>query len=167
MTSLRSDKVPKPRAERPSLSASNSKSARRKQKRRKGGNLNCSDLGKDVAWAARQGESDRKAGTSCRRYKNFLRNYNLPRSEFTFRMWNAYLPASPPTKPVRRNASPSKRKHASHWTRGLTLGDMPAPRRETVRRYDRVMPRASDLSPENVALLKKVNQLDTLVDMWR
>jgi hypothetical protein len=52
-------------------------------------------------------------------------------------------------------------------TRGLTLRDASTPRRKTVRRYDLVDPRWSDLSPENAALLMKVNQQNTLVDMWR
>ena len=47
--------------------------------------------GKDIAWAARQGTNDRNAGTACRKYKNFLNIYKLPRSPFTLRMWNAYL----------------------------------------------------------------------------
>ena len=47
--------------------------------------------GKDLAWAAVQGANDRKAGLNCRKYKDFLRIYNLPRSSFTLRMWNAYL----------------------------------------------------------------------------
>lgn len=199
---------------------------------------------KDVAWAARQGTNDRRAGTECRKYKNFLRIYNLPRSQFTLRMWNAYLPARQPTpkstaragdrhdplippdppqnpspaavarkdpewaarqgrddriagktcrnyetflityelhksdaslhlwntyhkqlKLAHRHTSPPKQK--SRWTRGLTLSDTTTPRRKTVRRYDRVQPLKSDLSPENAALLMKVNQQYTLVDMVR
>lgn len=201
---------------------------------------------KDVAWAARQGTNDRRAGTECRRYKNFLRIYNLPRSQFTLRMWNAYLPAKQPmpksiarsgdrrdplippdlpqkpspaamarkdsewaarqgredraagkacpkyktflityelhksdaslhlwntyheqTKPARLNTSPPKPKQKSRWTRGLTLSDTTTPRRKTAQRYDRVIPCKSELSPEIAALLMKLNQQDTLVDMWR
>ena len=55
---------------------------------------------KDIAWAARQGTNDRNAGTGCRKYKNFLNIYKLPRSPFTLRMWNAYLLA--------RRATPQK-----------------------------------------------------------
>jgi hypothetical protein len=124
-------------------------------------------LGEDIAWAVRQGADDRKAGTACPTYKNFLRIYNLPGTQFSLRMWNAYLLASQPAKPVRSNALPSKPKHASRWTRGLTLGDVTTPSHKTARRYDLVMPRRTDLSPANAALLRKVNQLDTLVDMWR
>jgi hypothetical protein len=139
----------------------------RRNASREEGTITSVTSGKDIAWATRQGENDRKAGTACRKYKNFLRIYNLSRSELTLRMWNAYLPASQPTKPVRRNTPSPKRKHASRWTGGLTRGDAVSPRRETVRRYDLVMPRGSDLSPENAALLMKVNQQNTLVDMWR
>ena len=64
---------------------------------RKEGTVTAATAGKDIAWAARQGANDRKAGTECRKYKNFLRIYNLPRSPFTLRMWNAYLPARQPT----------------------------------------------------------------------
>ena len=122
---------------------------------------------KGIAWAARQGLDDRKAGTECRKYKNFLRIHNLPKSQFTLRMWNAYLPASQSTKPARLNTQPPKPKQKSRWTRGLTLGDTTTPRRKAVRRYDRVEPRESELSPEIAALLMKVNQQNTLVDMWR
>jgi hypothetical protein len=122
---------------------------------------------KGIAWAARQGAADRKAGTVCRKYKNFLRTYNLPRSQFTLRMWNAYLPASQPTRPVPPSAPSPKSKQKPHWTGDLTLGDATTPHRGIVRRYDLAMSYHSDLSPENAALLRKVNQLDTLVDMWR
>jgi hypothetical protein len=122
---------------------------------------------KGIAWAARQGANDRNARTACRKYQRFLRLYNLPGTQFTLRMWNAYLLASQPTKPVRRNTPPPKPKQKSRWTRGLTFSDGITPRHKSVRRYDRVKPRRSDLSPENAALLMKVNQQDTLVDMWR
>ena len=65
------------------------------------------------------------------------------------------------------NTPPPNPKQKSRWTRGLTLSDTTTPRRKTVRRYDRVEPRKSDLSPEIAALLMKVNQQNTLVDMWR
>jgi hypothetical protein len=197
--------------------------------------------GKGIAWATRQGTNDRNAGTECRKYKNFLSIYKLPRSPFTLHMWNAYLlarqatpknaarlggrhklptQADPPRKPIPavvgpewaarqaredritgkaclsyeaflraydlRKSDASRRvwkiynQHANlvprntppksaqklHWTRGLTLSDASAHRR-TVRRYDRIEPRRSDLSPGNAALLMKVNQQNTLVDMWR
>ena len=122
---------------------------------------------KGIAWAARQGLDDRKAGTECRKYKNFLRIYNLPRSQFTLRMWNAYLPASQPARPARPSAPSPKSRQKPRWTGGLTLGDVATPRRKTVRRHDFVMSYHSDLSAENAVLLRKVNQLDTLVDMWR
>jgi hypothetical protein len=195
----------------------------------------------DIAWATRQGTDDRKAGTECRKYKNFLSVYKLPSSPLTLRMWNAYLLTrqsalnyAPPrgtkrTRPVepdpRRNSipavagtswaanqarqdrisgnicpryedfirayglrksdaalrvwkayhdrakqaprsTPPKTAQKSCWARGLTLSD-PSARRRTVRRYDRTEPRKSDLSPENAAMLMKVNQQNTLVDMWR
>ena len=95
---------------------------------RKEGTITAATAGKDIAWAARQGESDRNAGTACPKYKNFLRIYNLPKSQFSLRLWNAYLPASQPTKPVRRNTPPPRRKHASRWTQRLTPGDAATPR---------------------------------------
>jgi hypothetical protein len=122
---------------------------------------------KGIAWAARQGADDRKAGTVCQKYKNFLRIYNLPRSQFTLRMWNAYLPASQSARPARPSTPLPKSRQKLRWTGGLTLGDAATPHRKIVRRYDLVMSYHSDLSPENTALLRKVNQLDTLVDMWR
>lgn len=202
--------------------------------------------GKGIAWAARQGTNDRQAGTECRKYKKFLRIYNMPRSQFTLLMWNAYLTArqsrfkstaravdrrnplispDPPQKPspvavvrkdlewaarqggddritgkscpkyktflityelarsgislhlwniyhkqtklVHPNASPSKPEQKSCRTRGINPSGASTPRRKTARRYELVEPRWSDLSPENAALLMKVNQQNTLVDMWR
>ena len=58
---------------------------------------------KDIAWAARQGANDRNAGTECRKYKNFLSIYKLPRSPFTLRMWNAYLLAGQSTPKIPRD----------------------------------------------------------------
>jgi hypothetical protein len=121
----------------------------------------------DIAWASRQGTNDRKAGTQCRKFKSFLRIHNLPRSQFTLRMWNAYLLASQPTKPARLNTPPPKPKQKSRWTRGLTLSDTTTPRRKTVRRYDCVELRKNQFSPEIAALLMELNQQNTLVDMWR
>jgi hypothetical protein len=48
---------------------------------------------KDATWAARQGRTDRKAGTQRRKYKNFLSAYNLPESGLTLQMWAAYKQA--------------------------------------------------------------------------
>ena len=195
----------------------------------------------DIAWATRQGTNDRRAGTECRKYRNFLSIYKLPSSPLTLRMWNAYLlarqPASNyaprrggkrkrPVEPDRRrnsipavvgpswaasqarqdrisgnicpsyedfirsyglhksdvarrvwhayhertklapSSTPPKTAQKSYWARGLALSD-PSARPRTVRRYDRTEPRKSDLSPENAAMLMKVNQQNTLVDMWR
>jgi hypothetical protein len=139
----------------------------RRKAARKEGTVNVAIAEKDIVWAARQGTNDRKAGTECRKYKNFLRIYNLPRSQFTLRMWNAYLPTSQPTKRVRLNTPSLKPKQKSRRARGFTLNGTTTPGREIVRRCDLVMSYNSDLSPENAALLRKVNQLDTLVDMWR
>jgi len=77
------------------------------------------------------------------------------------------LPASQPTKPVRLNTLPPKPKQKARWTHDPTPSDVTTPRRRTVRRYDRVGPRASELPPEIAALLMEVNQQNTLVDMWR
>jgi hypothetical protein len=139
-------------------------------------------VSKDMAWATGQGVNDRNAGTGCRKYKEFLSIHELPRSPVTLRMWNAYLLArqSAPKDALRRGAkskrpaqakmrsgsTPLKFAQKSNWARGLTLSDAP-PRRRTVRRYDGIEARRSDLSPENAALLMKVNQQDTLIDMWR
>ena len=68
---------------------------------------------------------------------------------------------------ARLNMSTPRPKQKTCWTRGLTLHDASTPRHKTVRRYDLLEPRWSDLSPENAALLMKVNQQNTLVDMWR
>lgn len=139
----------------------------RRKATRKEGTMTIATAEKGIAWAACQGAADRKAGTECRKYKNFLRIYNLSRSQFTLRMWNAYLPASQQTRPARPSAPAPKSRQKSRWTGGLTLGDAATPHRKIVRRYDLVMSYHSDLSPENAALLRKVNQLDTLADMWR
>lgn len=196
---------------------------------------------KDIAWATRQGTSDRIAGTECRKYRWFLRIHRLPRSPLTLRMWDAYLlalrPATsyasrrggkhkPPVQADPRRDSipavlspswaagqarqdrisgnicasfedflrayglrksdasrrvwqayheraklaprstPPKIVQKSYRARSLTLGD-PSARRRTVRRYDRTEPPKSDLSPKNAAMLMKINQQNTLVDMWR
>lgn len=196
MTTLRWDTVPKPRVERPPLLVPSSKSARRTHEPRNTKNRQEPDRGnaspkqrtvtvptkeKDIEWAARQGMWDRKAGTECRKYKGFLRAYHLYRSPLTLRMWNAYLPSRQP-KPAsvvrvegRRGPSippvpsqkPSNRKRESYWTRGLSSSDTTTPSRKTVRRYDHVKPRESELPPEIAAQLMKLNQQNTLVDAWR
>jgi hypothetical protein len=134
---------------------------------RKKGTVTVATSEDDIAWASRQGTNDRKVGTQCRKYKSFLRIHNLPRTQFTLRMWDVYLLASQPTKPARLNTPPPNPMHKSRWTRGLTLSDTTTPHRKTARRYDRVEPRKSELSPEIAALLMKLNQQNTLVDMWR
>ena len=88
---------------------------------RKEGTVTVATAEDDIAWASRQGTNDRKAGTQCRKYKSFLRIHNLPRSQFTLRMWDAYLLASQPTKPVPLNTPPLNPKQKSRWTRGLAL----------------------------------------------
>ena len=115
------------------------------------------------AWAARQGAADGTAGKACLSYKTFLRVYELHKSDASRHLWNIYHEHA---KPAPSNISPPKPMQKSRWTRGLSLGDAPTSRR-TVRRCDRIEPRRSDLSPENAALLMKVNQQNTLVDMWR
>jgi hypothetical protein len=120
--------------------------------------------GKGIAWAARQGANDRQAGTECRKYKKFLITYELPRSDTSLRLWNTYLKQ---TKVAHPNASSSKPEQKSRRTRGLTPSGASSPPRKIVRRYDYVNPRGTDLSPENAALLMRVNQQNTLVDMWR
>jgi hypothetical protein len=119
---------------------------------------------KDRQWAAQQGREDRIAGKACRKYKTFLITYGLPRSDASLQLWNVYHIQ---TKSVRLGKPLPDPKQKSRWTRGLTLGDVAVPHRRTVRRCDRVKPRESDLSPENAALLMKVNQQNTLMEMWR
>jgi hypothetical protein len=155
-----------------------------------------------ITWAADQGASDRNTGTVCQKYKKFLRTYELTKSSFTLRMWDAYRlakqpapqntarpgskrgPSTPPDAPQGRTPAAAQRKSRKHarrarpnrstprpkrkkyWT-GLSVYDSSTPRRKTARRYNLVEPRRSDLSPENAALLMKVNQQNTLVDMWR
>jgi hypothetical protein len=119
---------------------------------------------KDLEWAARQGSDDRITGKACLKYKTFLTTYELPRSDTSLHLWNTYHKQ---TKLAHPNVSPSKPEQKSRRTRGLTLSGASTPPRKIVRRYDYVKPRGSDLSPENAALLMKVNQQNTLVDMWR
>lgn len=114
------------------------------------------------SWAARRAREDRINGNGCLSYEDFLRTYGLRKSEASRRVWNAYHQSA---RLVPRRTPPASTQK-SNWARGLTLYDAPA-RRRTVRRYDRTEPRTSDLSPENAALLMKVNQQNTLVDMWR
>lgn len=116
-----------------------------------------------LEWAVRQGRADRIAGKACLGYKTFLCTYGLRKSNASHQLWSTYQKHA---KPVPLNTPPQKPLQKSRWTRGLTLSDATT-RRRTIRRYDRVEPRRSELSPKNAALLMKVNQQDTLVDMWR
>jgi hypothetical protein len=86
----------------------------------------------------------------------------LRKSDVARRVWQAYHER---TKLAPRS-TPPKTAQKSYWARGLALSD-PSARPRTVRRYDRTEPRKGDLSPENAAMLMKVNQQNTLVDMWR
>jgi hypothetical protein len=119
---------------------------------------------KDIEWAARQGVRDRKAGTECRKYKTFLITYELHKSDASLRLWNAYQYQ---TKPERFNTPALDPKRRSHGPRGLNVTGRATPRRKSVRKYDRENPRESELPPEIAALLMKLNQQNTLVDMWR
>jgi len=114
------------------------------------------------SWAARQAREDRISGNVCVTYEDFLPTYGLRKSDASRRVWNAYHEHA---KLVPRSTLPASAQK-SNWARGLTLYDASA-RRRTVRRYDLTEPRRSDLSPENAALLMKVNRQNTLVDMWR
>lgn len=119
---------------------------------------------KDIEWAARQGVTDRKAGTECRKYKTFLVTYELHKSDASLCLWDAYRKQ---TKAERVNKPVPDLKRRSNWTRGLSISDTATPRRKYVRKYDRESPRESELSPGIAALLMKLNQQNTLVDMWR
>jgi hypothetical protein len=114
------------------------------------------------SWAARQAREDRISGTVCPSYEDFLRTYGLCKSDASRRVWKAYHERA---KLVPRS-TPPKSEQKSNWARGLTPSNTTA-RRRTVRRYDCIEPRRNDLSPENATLLMKVNQQNTLVDMWR
>jgi hypothetical protein len=114
------------------------------------------------SWATRQAREDRITGNVCLTYEDFLRTYGLRKSDASRRVWKAYDERAK----LAPRSTPPKSAQKSNWARGLTLSDASA-RRGTVRRYDRVEPRRSDLSPKNAALLMKVNQQNTLVDMWR
>jgi len=143
------------------------KNASRRAAKRKGP-VNADPRGKSVpavvspSWAARQGREDRISGNVCLSYEDFLRTYGLRKSDAARRVWQAYHERAklPP------RSTPPKSAQKSNWARGLTLNDAPA-RRRSVKRYDCIAPQRSDLSPENAALLMKVNQQNTLVDMWR
>jgi len=119
---------------------------------------------KDLEWAARQGHEDRIARKPCRKYKTFLATYQLHKSDATLRLWDAYQKQ---TKAERLNRPLPNLKRRSRWTRDLSISDTTTPRRKNVRKYDRERPRQSELPPEIAALLMKLNQQDTLVDMWR
>jgi hypothetical protein len=114
------------------------------------------------SWAAAQAREDRTSGNVCLTYEGFLRIDGLRGSDAAHRVWNAYHEGAK----LAPRSRPQKSAQKSNWARGLALSEAPA-RRRTVRRYDRPEPRRSDLSAENAALLMKVNQQNTLVDMWR
>jgi hypothetical protein len=127
-------------------------------------------------WAARQGREDAAAGKSCPRYETFRSTYELKKCDASLGMWHAYhnqaklaVVSTPESTPKPRQKPKPKRKPVKMvlLTRGLSLIDAPTSHRQTVRRYDRMKPPKSDLSPENAALLMKVNQQNTLVDAWR
>jgi hypothetical protein len=124
--------------------------------------------GKDVAWAVRQGRQDKIAGKRSQGYKRFRSSHDLQVSDTSLHLWHTYRNAYQ-KQPQRAQVSPpaSKLKQKSRWTSGLTLDDAAVTGRNAARRYDRAEPRKSDLSPENAALLKKLNQPETLVDSWR
>ncbi len=160
MTSLRWDSVPKPRVERPPVLAPNSKSARHEQKppnlknrieEAGGARIELEDLARPASAAARA-TSANTGSSRCSACK--------ARGVTLWQVEGRLLCANCRTVGEMAYAPQSGR-------RGLTLSDTTTPRRKTVRRYDRVIPRKSELSPENAALLMKVNQQDTLVDMWR
>jgi hypothetical protein len=60
---------------------------------------------RDVAWAGRQGRMDRKAGTACRRYRQFCSVYGLSDSKLTKQMWAAYAPKARKQKKSRKARS--------------------------------------------------------------
>lgn len=118
---------------------------------------------KDLEWAARQGREDRIRGKACRKYKTFLIVYELHKSDAALHLWDAYYKQTKPDL----NTPPRSRKRGSYWTRGLSSSDTTTPHRKTIRRCDRENRRESELPQEIAALLMKVNQQNTLVDMWR
>jgi len=114
------------------------------------------------SWAAHQAREDSISGNVCLSYEGFLRIYGLRTSDAARRVWKVYRDGAK----LAPRRTPLKYAQKSNWARGLTLNDASA-RRGPVRRYDRPEPRRTDLSAENAALLMKVNQQNTLVDMWR
>lgn len=74
-------------------------------------NRNCRDSKRTyLAWATRQGPVDRKARTVCRKYRNFLRTYELSRSELTLQMWEAYKQPGRQAPAEARRRVPGRRK---------------------------------------------------------
>jgi uncharacterized Zn finger protein (UPF0148 family) len=115
---------------------------------------------KDIEWAARQGVTDRKAATECRKYKVFLRTYNLARSPFTLRMWNAYVSARQP-KPASIPQAKGRR------VPPITAIPSQRPSPAAAARRNREWAARQGREDTIAALLMKLNQQDTLVDMWR
>jgi hypothetical protein len=101
---------------------------------------------KDIAWAARQGQQDRKARTQCGSYKSFLKRYNLRRSEKALEMWTKYYRFPRQARESTQRKSPSPSKHAG-----------PS--------------RSSALSDERLARLRelqrKLNPPEAIRDAWR
>lgn len=115
---------------------------------------------KDIEWAARQGATARNAATECRKYKVFLRTYNLSRSPFTLRMWNAYFSSRHP-KPTSIPRVKGRR------VPSITPIPSQRPSPAAVAQRNRESAARQEREDRIAALLMQLNQQDTLVDMWR
>jgi hypothetical protein len=97
---------------------------------------------RDIPWARRRGAADRQAGTASRKYKAFVAKYNLPVSDVTLRLWNAYCSA------------------ASRPAKASKLGKRPEPSRPAVQ-----TPFERAFGTDTVLL--KVNPPEAIRDAWR
>ena len=127
---------------------------------RKWRTMTVSTAEKDIEGAARQGVRDRKAAAEYRKYKDFLKAYNLSKSPITLRMWNAYLPSRQP-KPTSIARAKGRRDPS------ITAIPPQKPSSAAAARKNLEWAARQGREDRIAALLMKLNQQDTLVDMWR
>lgn len=115
---------------------------------------------KDLAWAARQGEKDGKAGTACGKYTKFLATHNLPRTQVTLQLWAAYH------KAVRKTQTIGKFRQRS-LDRGKT--SRPPARKQAAKRTPRSALTAAewDAKFNNSPIMRRLNPPEALNDAWR
>jgi hypothetical protein len=120
-----------------------------------------------LEWAARQARSDSLAGNPCQRYKDFRAKYDLPKCDISLQMWNSYYPNRTKSGGAKK-ASPKPKANRNAKVRLTAIPNRRSSSRPSVKRYDLMQPLPfSDLSPSNAALLMRVNQQNTLGEMWR